>query len=36
MEGTSQAIGYNGHLVAYADLKSHIYKVSFLLGSYLH
>ena len=30
-----QAIGYNGHLVARADLKSHIYKVSFLLGSYL-
>ena len=25
-------IGYNGHLVACADLKSHHYTVSFLLG----
>ena len=27
-----QVIGYNSHLVACADLKSHYYKVSFLLG----
>lgn len=29
------AIGPNGYLVACADLNNHIYKVSFLLESYL-
>lgn len=28
-------MGYNGHLAVCVDLKSHIDKVSFLLGSHL-